>query len=174
MTRKSNRTWFEEYSPRYIRSPGRFFDHFLISPMSCVLHKRGLYSNMSPMKKCGHLVKVIWSFSISGTRLFAHYNININIYIIVVVLTASVFDFDQMTMTKWPPPQLKKFAGGAKSGGIIREPQWKNITFATSMKMNDGAPSAAENIFQAWENFLAAQRVKIVSLESAKTINIKQ
>ena len=59
------------------------------------------------------------------------------------------------------------------SGGFIREPQWKILTFATSMKMNDGAPSAAKNCFQAWQNFLAAQRVKIGRSESAKTINIK-
>ena len=61
-----------------------------------------------PQYRGGHLVKVIWSFSISGTWLFAHYNININIYIIVAVLSASVFDFDQMTndqMTAY----LKKF-----------------------------------------------------------------
>ena len=62
--------------------------------------------------------------------------------------------------------RTKKF--NVKKWEKIREPQWKNITFATSMKMNDGAPSAAENIFQAWENFLAAQRVKIASLKSAK------
>ena len=29
------------------------------------------------------------------------------------------------------------------------------------MKRNDGAPSAAGNIFQVHQNFLAAQRVKI-------------
>ena len=34
------------------------------------------------------------------------------------------------------------------------------------MKMNDGAQSAAKNIFQAWENFLAAQCVKIGRSES--------
>ena len=85
------------------------------------------------------------------------------------VLTASVFDFDQMTNDQMTASSTKKIRGGTKkSWENIREPQWKNITFATSMKMNDGAPSAAENIFQAWENFLAAQRVKIVSLESAK------
>ena len=27
---------------------------------------------------CGHLVKVIWSFSISGTWLFAHYIYNVS------------------------------------------------------------------------------------------------
>ena len=55
-----------------------------------------------------------------------------------------------------------------KSRGKIREPQWKNITFALSTKRNDGAPSTAGNIFQAWGNFLAAQRVKIGRSESAK------
>ena len=34
-------------------------------------------------------------------------------------------------------------------------------TFALSMRMNDRAPSAAENIFQVHQIFLPAQRVKI-------------
>jgi len=65
--------------------------------------------------------------------------------------------------------KIRAKIGGKKGGFYHFYLQGMRIfrTFALSMRMNDGAPSAAENIFQVHQNFLSAQSVKIERPKSA-------